>query len=72
MLILPIKKKWFDIMPSEEENDMLKLFDCYYTNSEGKELKVRYCCEDKEKARRLFFSEIQKGEELKKIVQVRE
>lgn len=49
---------------------MEKLFDVYYTNSEGKELKVRYCCIDKSQARRLFFSEIQKGEELKRIVEV--
>lgn len=51
---------------------MEKLFDVYYTNAECKELKVRYCCIDKSQARRLFFSEIQKGEEIKKIVEVKE
>ena len=51
---------------------MEKLFDVYYTNSEGKELKIRYCCIDKSQARRLFFSEIQKGEQIKKIIEVKE
>lgn len=51
---------------------MEKLFDVYYTKAGGKEYKVRYCCIDKIQARRLFFSEIQKGEELKQIVEVKE
>ena len=50
---------------------MEKLFDVYYINSEAKELKVRYCCIDKSQARRLFFSEIQKGEQIKRIVEVK-
>lgn len=52
--------------------EKLKLFDVFYTNGEGKELSVRYCCADKNQARRLFFSEIQKGEEIKRIVEVKE
>lgn len=51
---------------------MEKLFDVYFTKYDGKEYKVRYCCIDKRQARRLFFSEIQKGEELKRIVDVKE
>lgn len=51
---------------------MEKLFDCYYTNSDGKELCVRYCCHSKWQARRLFFSEIQKGEELINIIEVKD
>ncbi len=49
---------------------MEKLFDVFYINSEGKELSVRYCCIDKSQARRLFFSEIKKGEKIKRIVKV--
>jgi hypothetical protein len=56
----------------EREVNMEKLFDVYYTKEDGKECKVRYCCIDKSQARRLFFSEIQKGEELKRIVEVKE
>lgn len=56
----------------EREANMEKLFDVYYTKAGGKEYKVRYCCIDKIQARRLFFSEIQKGEELKQIVEVKE
>ena len=51
---------------------MEKLFDVYYTKAGGKAYKVRYSCIDKIQARRLFFSEIQKGEELKQIVEVKE
>jgi len=51
---------------------MEKLFDVYFTKADRKEYKVRYCCIDKSQARRLFFSEIQKGEELKRIVEVKE
>ena len=51
---------------------MEKLFDVFYTNAENKECCVRYCCVDKSQARRLFFSEIQKGEELKRIVEVKD
>ena len=51
---------------------MEKLFDVYFTKYDGKEYKVRYCCIDKSQARRLFFSEIQKGEELKRIVEFKE
>lgn len=51
---------------------MEKLFDVYFTEADGKEYKVRYCCIDKSQARRLFFSEIQKGEQLKRIVEVEE
>lgn len=51
---------------------MEKLFDVYYTNAEGKDLKIRYCCIDKSQVRRLFFSEIQKDEKIKKIVEVKE
>lgn len=50
----------------------LKLFDVFYTNSERKELSVRYCCVCKSQARRLFFSEIKKGEEIQRIVEVKE
>lgn len=50
----------------------LKLFDVYFTKEDGKECKVGYCCIDKSQARRLFFSEIGKGEELKRIVDVKE
>lgn len=49
---------------------MLKLFDVYFTNAEGKDLKVRYCCSDKAEAERLFFSEIKKGDELKRVVEI--
>lgn len=48
-----------------------KLFDAYYTKSDGLECKVRYCCLDKEEAKRLFFSESENGEELKKIIEVK-
>ena len=51
---------------------MEKLFDVYFAEADGKECKARYCCIDKSQARRLFFSEIQKGEELKRIVEVKE
>ena len=51
---------------------MENLFDVFYTNSKGDELSVRYCCIDSDQARKLFFSEIQKGEEIKKIVEVKE
>lgn len=51
---------------------MEKLFDVCYTNSEGKEMSVRYCCIDKSQARRLFFSEIKKGEKIKRIIDVKE
>lgn len=54
------------------EEDMKKIFDVYFTKADGKEYKVRYCCVDKSQARRLFFSEIEKGEELKRIVEVKE
>lgn len=50
---------------------MDKLFDVFYTK-DGKELSVRYCCIDKSQAKRLFFSEVQKGEELQRIVEVKE
>lgn len=51
---------------------MEKLFDVCYTNSEGKEMSVRYCCIDKSQARRLFFSEIKKDEKIKRIIDVKE
>lgn len=51
---------------------MEKLFDIFYTNNEDKELSVRYCCIDKGHARRLFFSESRTGEEIKRIVEVKE
>lgn len=51
---------------------MEKIFDVYFTKADGNECKVRYCCIDKSQARRLFFSEIEKGEELKRIVEVKE
>lgn len=55
-----------------EDNFMeKKLFDVYYTKSDGLECKVRYCCLDKEEAKRLFFSESENGEELKKIIEVK-
>ena len=50
---------------------MEKLFDVFYTTMEGKELSVRYCCTDKSQARRLFFSEIKKGEKIKRVVEVK-
>ena len=55
-----------------KDKRMEKLFDVYYTKDDVKEYKVRYCCIDKSQARRLFFSEIQKGEELKRIIEVEE
>lgn len=51
---------------------MKKLFDVFYTNSEGKELSVRYCCTDKSQARRLFFSELKNGEKLKRIAEAKQ
>lgn len=50
---------------------MERLFDVFYINSEGEILKTRYCCTDKSQAKRLFFSERRKGEEIKKIVEVK-
>lgn len=50
----------------------LKLWDVYFTKDDDKEYKVRYCCVDKSQARRLFFSEIKKGESLERIVEAKE
>lgn len=50
---------------------MKRLFDVYYTNNEGEELSVRYCCIDKSQARRLFFSEFRDGEKYQKTVEVK-
>jgi len=47
---------------------MEKLFDVFYIDIEGKELSVRYYCIDKSQARRLFFSEIKKGEKLSELL----
>lgn len=50
---------------------MNRLFDVFYTTSDGKERVVRYYCKDKSEARRLFFSEIKRDEELKRVVEVK-
>ena len=50
---------------------MKKLFNVFYTDDEGKELSVKYCCVDKSQARRLFFSEFRKEEKIKKIIEVK-
>lgn len=53
--------------------DKWKIYLMYFIQIvKGDELSVRYCCIDSDQARRLFFSEIQKGEEIKKIVEVKE
>jgi len=51
---------------------MEKLFDVYFTKTDKKEYKVRYCCIDKSQVKRLFFSEIKNIEKLKRIVEVKE
>lgn len=50
---------------------MDRLFDVFYTTADGKEQVVRYCCKDKSEARRLFFSEIKRDEELKRVAEVK-
>lgn len=51
---------------------MCKTFEIYYLDNKRKELSVRYRCADKSQARRLFFSEMNNGEDIKRIIEVKE
>lgn len=48
-----------------------KLFDVFYIKTDGEECRARYYCIDKSQARRLFFSEIDKREKFKKIIEIK-
>lgn len=49
-----------------------KLFIASYTTPTGKEKTIRYYCVDKSQVRRLFFSEYNNGELLKRIDEVKD